>query len=146
MRLHITVVISLALTACSAPVEKLSPGKETEAVRDFVVVSELKQIDRIRRYEQIKYLYVNDFFIVFPTRRLDYLIEFRGRCTELRRRQWTSDMIDIRTSGRIIYAGSDTLRGCVIDKIWELPEAQLEELRVLGDAPGNDEFMPGAEN
>ncbi len=146
MRLHITVVISLALTACSAPVEKLSPGKETEAVRDFVVVSELQEVDRIRRYEQIKYLYVNDFFIVFPTRRLDYLIEFRGRCTELRRRQWTSDMIDIRNSGRIIYAGFDTLRGCVIDKIWELPEAQLEELRVLGDAPGNDEFMPAAAN
>ena len=136
----------LALTACSAPVEKLSPGKETEAVRDFVAVTELKEVDRIRRYEQIKYLYVNDFFIVFPTRRLDYLIEFRGRCTELRRRQWTSDMIDIRNSARIIYAGFDTLRGCVIDKIWELPEAQLEELRFLGDAPGNDEFMPAAGN
>ena len=50
-------------------------------------------------------------------------------------------MIDIRVSGRILYADFDTIRGCSIGKIYELPEAQLEELRVLGDAPGNDVFI-----
>lgn len=142
MRLHIAILALLALSACTSSSPRKWPGKETEAVRDFVVVSELYEVDRIRLYEQMKYLYVNDFFIVFQTSRGDYLMELRGRCTELRRRFWTSDMIDIRVSARVLYAGHDTIRGCVIDKIYELPEPQLEELRLLGDAPGEDEFIP----
>jgi hypothetical protein len=136
------VLALLALSACSTSPPRQWPGKETEAVRDFVLVSELHEVDRVRRYDQMKYLYVNDFFVVFQTRRGDYLMEIRGRCTELRSRLWTSDMIDIRASTRVLYAGHDTIRGCVIDKIYELPEPQLEELRLLGDAPGEDEFIP----
>ncbi len=142
MRIHIAVATLLVLTACADSGGMITaPGKELEAVRDFVVASELQEVGMIRRYNQIKYLYVNDLFIVLPTHREHYLIEFRGPCTELRRRLWTADMIDIRVSGRILYADFDTIRGCSIGKIYELPEAQLEELRVLGDAPGNDVFI-----
>ena len=142
MRLHIAVLVLLALSACSTAGTVQWPGKELEAVRDFVVVTELKEVKKIRLYEQMKYLFVNDFFIVFQTSRGDYLIEFRGRCTELRRRHWTADMIDIRVSARMLYAGHDTIRGCVIGKIFELPEPHLEELRLLGDAPGENQFIP----
>ena len=142
MRLHIAVLVLLALSACSTTSTAHWPGKELEAVRDFVVVTELKQVKKIRLYEQMKYLFVNDFYIVFQTSRGDYLIEFRGRCTELRRRFWTADMIDIRVSARMLYADHDTIRGCVIGKIFELPEPQLEELRILGDAPGENQFIP----
>ena len=134
MRIYIAVFATLILAACSGTVSKLGPGKETEAVRDFVVASELEEVTRIRITNQVKYQYVNDYFIVFPTRRGDYLIEFRGRCSELRSRVWTADMVDIRVSTRALYADYDTLRGCSIGTIYELPEAQLEELKQLGDA------------
>jgi hypothetical protein len=134
----------LVLIACSGTVSKLGPGKETEAVRDFVVASELQEVNKIRLTNQIKYQYVNDYFIVFPTSRGDYLIEFRGRCSELRNRIWTADMVDIRVSARLLYADYDTLRGCSIARIYELPELQLEELKQLGDAPGNEVFIPQA--
>ena len=144
MKNYIAVVATLILAACSGTVTKLGPGKETEAVRDFVVASELQEVPRIRLTDQVKYQYVNDYFIVFPTSRGDYLIEFRGRCTELRRRIWTADMVDIRVTTKLLYADYDTLRGCSIGTIYELPEAQLEELKRLGDAPGNEVFIPQA--
>ena len=143
MRLHIAVIVALALTACSTSSQFAKPGKETEAVRDFVVATELQQVKKVRIYEQMKYLYVNDDFIVLPTSRGDFLVEFRGPCTELRSRLWTADMIDIRVSARVLFSGHDTIRGCVIGKFYELPEPQLEELRVLGDAPGSNVYIPG---
>ncbi len=142
MKLPIAVITSLALCACSAPVTRKSPGKEIEAVRDFVVASELLEVDKIHRHDQIKYLYVNDFFVVVPARNSHFLIEFRGLCSELRSPTWTSGMVDIRVNARLLYAGFDTIRGCVIGKIYPLSEPQLEELRYLGDAPGEEQFIP----
>ena len=146
MRNYIAVVTLLLLTACTNSGGTVTaPGKELEAVRDFVVAVELEEVNMIRRSDQLKYLYVNDYFIILQTRRGDYLVEMKGRCAVLQSRKWSSDMIDIRTSTRMLYADFDTIRGCAIDTIYILPEAQLEELRVLGDAPGNDVFIPQTE-
>jgi len=146
MRNPIAVVTLLLLTACTNSGGTVTAkGKELEAVRDFVVAVELEEVHMIRRWEQLKYLYVNDYFIILQTRRGDYLVEMRSRCAVLQSRKWTSDMIDLRTTTRILYADFDTIRGCGIGTIYILPEAQLEELRVLGDAPGNDVFIPPAE-
>lgn len=142
MRLLAIVVTLLAAGACAPLSDKLGPGKELEGVRDFVVASELQEVNQIRMNEQLKFLYVNDYYVIVPTRRGDYLLEFRGRCTELRRLRWTSDMVDFRIHSRILYSDFDTIRGCKIGKIFPLTEDQLEELRVLGDAPGNEEFIP----
>ena len=138
MRMHIAVLLSLAVAACSTSVERISPGKDIEAVRDFVVASELQEVNNLRLTEQIKILYVNDFFVIIPMRRDKYLIEFRGRCSELRERKWVAGMVDIRVNSKILYSDYDTIRGCAIGRIYELEESQLEELRVLGDAPGNE--------
>ena len=138
MRIHIAVFLILALAGCSTSVERISPGKDVEAVRDFVVASELPEFNNLRLTEQIKVLYVNDFFVIIPMRRDKYLIEFRGRCAELRERKWVADMVDVRVNAKMLYSDYDTIRGCVIGKIYALEESQLEELRVLGDAPGNE--------
>lgn len=146
MKYWIVVIATLAIASCASQnggKPPKPPGKETEAVRDFIVVSELRQVDKIRNLRQHKYIYVNDQFIVLPTRNLDYLIEFRGRCEELRSKRWMPGMIDIRVSARVLHADFDTIRGCKIGKIYELPAAQLEELRFLGDAPGNEQYLEG---
>ncbi|MDJ0909125.1 MAG: DUF6491 family protein [Woeseiaceae bacterium] len=141
MRLTTILIVLLTLTACGGTVTRLGPGKELEAVRDYVAASELTEVQRIRVWEQIKWLYVNDHFIVLPQRRSVHLIEFRSRCDELRQRQWAAGMIDHRVSARYLYSDHDTIRGCVIRHIYELSDLQLEELRYLGDAPGEEIFM-----
>jgi len=136
MRVVIAAGAALVLAACGSSGHRVMPGKQVDAVRDFVVVNELPEVDQIRNFDQVKYLYVNDYFVVFPTKSDPYLIEFQGRCDELRQRYWTSDMIDIRVTANSLHADYDTLRGCKIDKIYELSEPQLNELRHLGDPPG----------
>lgn len=142
MKRWILLFAALTLAACGGTVSRLGPGKEIEAVRDFVAVSDLPEVDKLRLYDQIKFLYVNDHFVVIPQRRSNHLIEFKGRCDELRRRKWSSDMVDFRVSSRYLYADHDTIRGCVIGRIFELTSAQLEDLRELGDAPGIEVFIP----
>lgn len=146
MKRFILIALALALTGCATSKSRstLSPGKENEAVLDFIFTGELVETDRIRLNEPIKYLYVNDWWVIVPTRRSDYLVGFRGRCDELRRRKWTSDMIDIRVSARVLHSDYDTIRGCKIRRIYELTEIQLRELSALGDAPGDDEYVPQA--
>lgn len=143
MRQQFVAALSLALTACASTNSGPSwPGKENEAVLDFIVASELVEVNLIHLNEPIKYMYVNDNFVVVPTRRGDYLVGFRGRCTELRKRKYTADMIDIRVSARVLHADFDTIRGCRIGKIYELTELQFQELAALGDAPGEEVFIP----
>ena len=146
MRRYIAVFLSLTLAACaSTKPAPVWPGKENQAVLDFIVASELVEVNRIRLSEPIKYMYVNDNFVVVPTRRREYLVGFRGRCSELRKRKYTSDMIDIRVSARMIHTGVDTIRGCTIGEIFELTELQFEELAALGDAPVDEVFIPEPE-
>lgn len=136
------IAAMLALAGCaSTSTERLGPGKETEAVRDFIIAGELRELNIIRLTEPIKYMYVNDHFVVVPQRHGDYLVEFRGRCTELRKRKYTADMIDIRVSARVLHADYDTIRGCKIGRIYELTEERLIELAGLGDAPGNEQYL-----
>ena len=141
MRLLITIIALLTLTGCSHSGTREQHGKETEAVKDFIVAAELPEVAKIHLDDEIRYFYVNDDFVVLPTRKDYYLVEFRGTCYQLRSRHWTSDMIDIRVTKRLLYAKFDTIRGCVVGRIYELSEPQLEELRYLGDAPGEGQFI-----
>ena len=143
MKTLATLVFCVLLGACASNVEHDAPGKELEAVRDFVVVSQLEQFDKIQMVEQIKYYYVNDHYVVLPTKRGNFLVEFRGRCSELRRPRWSADMVDHRTSARLLYADHDTIRGCRIDRFYGLSEQKLNELAALGDAPGNSTYLGG---
>ena len=144
MKVTIAVFLSLGVSACSSlPSEAHWPGKENEAVLDFIVASELQEVRIIHLNEPIKYLYVNDNFVVVPTRRGDYLVGFRGRCSELRTRKYTADMIDIRVSARVLHSDFDTIRGCKIGAIYELSDLQFKELSALGDAPGQEQYLGG---
>lgn len=133
------VVILLALTsACST----LQDEQEIEATRDFVVANNLNQVDEIRLYEQLNYRIINHYFVTVETRRGDYLIEFNSRCRALTQREFQPHMVDIRRDPSRVRARFDTIRGCIIGKIYEVTEEQREELRQLGDAPGDEIFLP----
>lgn len=138
MRLILFAPVLALLAAC---VTSQDP-KEVEAVRDFVVVSELEEVDNIRLYDELHYRYLNDYYVAVPSRRGDFLIEFRSQCRALTRRDFTPDMVDNRYDPNIIRAKFDTIRGCRIHKIYAVSEEQFEELEELGDAPGDEVYIP----
>lgn len=138
MRTAILPLIALSLAACSST---STQPQEIEAVRDFVASTELTEVDEIRHYRNVNYRYINDRFVTVPTRRGDYLVELQRNCYELRQNNFEPGMIDERESADVIRARTDTIRGCRIAKMYEITEAQAEELKALGDAPGDEIFL-----
>ncbi len=132
------LVTALTLSAC---VTGYNP-QEIEAVRDYIAANDLQEVDRIRTRGQFTYTYVNDLFVTIPGRRQDYLAEFVSECRELRRQDFSRDMWDERSDTNWMRAKFDTIRGCRIGTFYEITEEQRKELRELGDAPGDEVFLP----
>ena len=144
------VTAALGIAACSSTSQM---PQEIEAVRDYVAAAELEEVAKIRLREQLHYTYVNDRYVSIDTRRGDYLVEFQRNCWELRENQVKPDvvdirggeMVDIRRDNNYLRARFDTIRGCRISTIYEITDDQREELKALGDAPGDEVFLPDTE-
>ncbi len=132
----------LIIATCSSTTQR---PQEIEAVRDYVVAAELEEVAEIRMRGQLSYTYVNDRFVTIDTRRGDYLLEFIRDCWELRRNDFTPEMVDVRDNPNVLRSRFDTIRGCRIGKMYEITAEQREELTALGDAPGDEIFLPGEE-
>lgn len=142
MKPTMALILLALVSACTST---MSTEQEIEATRDFVAANQLNQVDSIRLFEQLDYRVVNDYFVTVETRRGDYLLEFRTRCRELTMREFYPHMVDRRSDPNRIRARLDTIRGCQISKMYEVSEAQREELHRLGDAPGDEIFLPDEE-
>ncbi len=142
MKTRACLLAFIAVGGCSMTPQTPQAPREIEAVRDFVVAAELEEVTEIRLSRQMSYTHLNVRFVTIPTRRGDYLVEFQRDCRELNRIDITPEMVDIRQNQHVLRAKFDTIRGCRIDKIYEISEAQSAELKVLGDAPGDEIFLP----
>lgn len=138
MKPTLAVILLVLASACSTMYDE----QEIEATRDFISANDLTEVDDIRLYEQLNYRVINDYFVTVETRRGDYLVEFSRRCRALTQREFQPHMVDVRHDSSRIRARFDTIRGCIIGKIYEVTEEQREELRQLGDAPGDEIFLP----
>ena len=120
------------------------PEKELRALaaRTGTRLHRLQEVASFRISEQLNYRVVNAFFVTVDTRRGDYLLEFNTSCRALTRRDFTPEMVDIRRDPNRIRARFDTIRGCMIGKIYPISNEQREELRELGDAPGEEIYLP----
>ncbi len=107
---------------------------EREAVVDYIAAAGLQEVDRIRTDASDTWTIVNDTFVIYQTRRKYYLIEFRRKCHELKDN--IEIVADVRNDQRNLRARFDTIRGCMIDRMYAISLDQRTELRNLGDAPG----------
>lgn len=123
------LAVALVLGACATA----RPQIDKEAIEDFISVRSLEQVDRIRTDTSEGFYELNQYYVIYQTRRGDYLFEFARRCWELGERRVTPDE---RWDNNAIRARFDTLRGCRIANIYELTETDAEELKQLGEAPG----------
>lgn len=129
MRAILLTLASALLLACAAQ----QATDTTTAVRDFIAVNELGEKNTIRITDQYSYSALNDTHIILTTRREHFLVQFRRRCRELED-SWATP--DIRYDHNKLRARFDTIRGCRIEKIFPIDQAQAEELTHLGQAPG----------
>ena len=109
------------------------------------MAAELEEVNEIRMREQLNYTYVNDRYVTIDARRGDYLVEFNRDCWELRQSNVSGNMVDVRDNHHVLRARFDTIRGCRIGKMYEITAEQRKELSALGDAPGDEVFLPGEE-
>ena len=127
------IPLLVLLAACGATGEVT---QETEAVRDFIAAADLQEVKSIRAGRQAGHTYLSDYFVTVKGDRGYYLAEFKRRCSELKRTDFTPAMVDHRRDANQLHAKFDTIRGCYIDKLYELTPDQAQELKNLGDCAG----------
>ena len=120
----------LLLAACATGHQ----DERINAVKDLIEVAELEEVQSINTSGRLDQEVLNDKYVILSTRKQDYLLEYSSRCVEdpFTRRVKP----DVRYDERRIYAGSDTFRGCQIRSLYVITPDQAEELRTLGQAPG----------
>lgn len=108
----------------------------TDAVADFVQVAQLTPEDSIRTRRGYNYSVISERYVILKAYKDYYLVEFVRDCRELYE---TRVPPDYRYDANTLRARFDTIRGCRIARLYALEEWQAEELKNLGDAPG-DQF------
>ena len=130
------VILILGLTAFAAcATDQAFQKEENQAVMDFIEVRGLQELDKLATSGRDGWEEISLSYLIYKSRREQYLIEFSRPCYELRDK--TTITPDVRADPNYIRARFDTLRGCRISKIYALTEAEAEELSDIGEAPGS---------
>lgn len=131
------LIASVALAACASQDDKAEQSTQdtAQAVRDFIEVRKLEELKKLSTSSGDRWTSIKDEFLIYEGRRDTYLVAFYRRCYELSDK--TRIVADKRWDSNSIHAGSDTIRGCRINKIYGLTEAEAAELENIGEAPGS---------
>ena len=106
----------------------------SDAVSDYIKAAELEDQDSIRTMGKYSYHVISQRYVIVQAHRENYLVEFVRRCHELDEHEVTPD---IRYEKNILRSRFDTIRGCRIGRIYSIDKGQAEELKNLGEAPGD---------
>ena len=131
-RLPVLCLLML-LAACAAHDEIVTQDKE-QAIRDFIAVRQLAELNDISTAITDNYEELEAHFVLYKTRRATYLFEFARACHELNEYPVVADE---RWDSNSIRARADTLRGCRISAIYALSESDVAELQAIGESPGS---------
>ena len=133
------IIAILALTALLGGCATSSESETSDAVSDYIKVAELEEHDSIRTMGKFSHRIISQRYVTLETRRENYLVEFNRRCHELTQNDLMQHEVtpDIRYEKNILRARFDTIRGCRIGHIYAIDKGQAEELKNLGEAPGD---------
>lgn len=121
------------LSACAATEDTVGKDQE-QAVRDFIAVRQLAEIDRVHTSNDDHWTELDPHFLIYKTRRGDFLVEFSRACYELAENIVVADR---RWDHNAMRARFDTIRGCRMAAIYALTEAEVAELEAIGESPGS---------
>ena len=122
-----TCLALLTLVAACAGTPEIPA--DTEAVHDYVEVGAIEQVDQIRTHGSDAWTPVTRHFAMYEGRDGRFLLEFTRVCREMYDN--TTITPDRRYDHNVMRRGIDTLRGCRIDKMYSLTEAQALEIEAL---------------
>ena len=128
------IIAILALTALLSGCATSSESEISDAVSDYIKAAELEEQDSIRTMGKFSYRIISQRYVTLETHKENYLVAFSRRCHELDQYEVTPD---IRYEKNILRTRFDTIRGCRIGRIYAIDKGQAEELKNLGDAPGD---------
>ena len=130
MKLSAIVILLVLFGGCATSSEPEISG----AVGDYISAAELEDQDSIRTMGTYSYHVISQRYVTVETNKENYLVEFVRRCHELMQYDVTPD---IRYEKNILRSRFDTIRGCRIGRIYSIDKGQAEELKNLGEAPGD---------
>ena len=128
------IIAIVALTALLSGCATSSESEISDAVSDYIKAAELEEQDSIRTMGKFSYRIISQRYVTLETHKENYLVAFSRRCHELDQYEVTPD---IRYEKNILRTRFDTIRGCRIGRIYAIDKGQAEELKNLGDAPGD---------
>ena len=131
MRAIIVAVLPTLLVACAGTSEVPA---DTQAIRDYVEVGELAESDQVRTYGSDRWTPLTEHFVLYSGRSGQVLLEFSRACHEMFDN--TKITPDRRYDHNVMRRRFDTLRGCRIDGMYPLTDAQAEEIRALAENAG----------
>lgn len=136
MKTRALMIALVLLTACaSQDTERQQAVDEAvQAVRDFIEVRGLDEVAKMPSGSRDSWESIENHFLIYEGRRDSYLVEFNRRCYELDDN--TRIIADERREAGTIRSRFDTIRGCRIHRLYALTADEAEELRNLGEAPG----------
>ena len=124
--------VAASFAACAGTPE-IPP--DTEAIRDYVEVGELQEVDELRTtLGRDEWAPLTERFVIYTGRGGPFLLEFAYPCREMFDN--TTITADRRYDRHVMRRGVDTLRGCRIDKMYPLTEAQAQEIEALAKSAG----------
>ena len=136
MKITALLITTLLVSACAAQDQKqLSTQDELQAVRDFIDVRNLGEVNSIRVSNSDSWTEISGRFLVYKGRRETHLVELARRCVALE--ESSRIVSDRRWELNTVRPRFDTIQGCRIDKIYALSEAEAEELEHIGEPPGS---------
>ena len=106
---------------------------ENDAIEDFIVVAELEEVSALRYLGRLDSEVLSERYVLVGDNRRQWVLVFATPCRKLEQSRIEADL---RRERNAIYAKFDTYRGCRIDRVYEISDGQAEELKILGDAPG----------
>lgn len=126
----VLILAALLVSACATNEED---DQMTSAIDDFIVVNDLEETASIRSYQQFNHRVINDLYVIVYTKKEHYLLAYSLRC---RADYDPVPVPDRRAEPHTITARTETFRGCRIDSLYRITEAQAAELMQIGRAPG----------
>lgn len=130
------LLAAAGLVACATDAEEEErPPLTSRQAREQALVEEthayiqsnnLVQHSSIRYFGKFNIVSANRRYAVIEARTTRYLIETEIDCPRLPLAGATDDSIDVRMRRNLLRAGYDTIRGCRISSIWELPDLPAE--------------------
>ena len=125
-----TLLVASLAAGCASTAEHESIVARNDAIEDYVVVSELEELDQIRKRGELYHTVVTNRYIILKDRRNIYLATFARPC-------WNLDELrvdpDYRHDSDTIKARFDTYRGCKIHTLHELTKGQEQEILALAE-------------